>query len=191
MHIARQSLVPASCLACSPLYVATVRTNGLGKLAGRAWVESRGRLAVPVLRTLELQNILNLELQCDLLDSAVSTMLVLDSLPFSPTSCLYWSSVLAAKMFCVYDPSTKGVPETPFKAGELGRYAGKPQPLPLQISKDFVSKDCFAPSSTTAQNTGILQLLMSQSLYLPGELRAQQIFLSSGWQMSGPGDVLF
>lgn len=64
--------------------------------------------------------------QCDLLDSAVTAMLVLDSLPFSPTSCLYWSHVLAAKMFSLYNPSTKGVPETPFKAGELGQCASKP-----------------------------------------------------------------
>lgn len=61
---------------------------------------------MPVLRPLELLNILNLELPCDLLDSAVPTM-SLTLVPFSPTSCQYWSSALPARLTLVDSYSAK------------------------------------------------------------------------------------
>lgn len=106
---------------------------------------------------------------------------VLDSSSLQPSSCEYWSSVLPARLTLVDSYSTEGVSQTLFKVGKL------PWFLPLHMSKDFVSKACSASISTTVWSRGILLILVSSvpSLCLPGQLRAQQLFLSAGQQMPG------
>lgn len=63
----------------------------------------------------------------------------------------------------LYNPSTKGVSETPFKVGKLEWYPGKSWPLPLHIIKDIFNKAYSASGPTTVQSRGILRLLMCRA----------------------------
>lgn len=102
---------------------------------------------------------------------------------------------MPAKTFIhfLYNPSTKGVSETPFTVGKLGWYPGKSWPLPLHIIKDIFNKACSASGPSTVQSRGIPRLRMCR-VHVCWASRVHSRFsclLASKCQVSGPGDTYF